>query len=196
MKSLKSLSLIVLVLICSFIFIYRIANVSKKEMSWDVLGYYLYLPATFIYDQPMLNDVAWLHKLNAEKDLTGTLYQVSTNDSGQPMYFFLMGMSILYLPFFLLGHMIAGISGYPADGFSGPYNYAMVFGGIIYTIIGLIYFRKNLKQFFPESITALVMIIIVFGTNYIHHLTLKNLETVKYVVYAGEYHPLEYHKMA
>jgi hypothetical protein len=147
-------------------------------MSWDVLGYYLYLPATFIYDQPMLNDVEWLHKINAEKDLTGTLYQVSTNDSGQPMYFFLMGMSILYLPFFLFGHMIAGLSGYPADGFSEPYNYAMVFGGIIYTIIGLIYFRKNLRKFFPERITALVIIIVVFGTNYLHHLTLKNLETV------------------
>jgi hypothetical protein len=178
MKSLKSLTLITLVLICSFIFIYRIANVSTREMSWDVLGYYLYLPATFIYDQPMLSDVAWLQKINAEKDLTGTLYQVSSNDEGQPMYFFLMGMSILYLPFFLLGHLIAGLSGYPADGFSEPYNYAMVFGGIIYTIIGLIYFRKNMLHFFSERITALVMIIFVFGTNYIHHNTLKNLETV------------------
>lgn len=178
MKHLKSASVIALIIACSFVTIYRISNVSDREMSWDVLGYYLYLPATFIYDQPMLNDVAWLQQINAEKELTGTLYQVSSNDEGQPMYFFLMGMSILYLPFFLIGHLVAGLSGYPADGFSMPYNYAMVIGGIIYTIIGLIFLRKNLRRFFSEKITAFVMLIIVFGTNYSHHNTLKNLETV------------------
>jgi hypothetical protein len=178
MKHLKSFSVLSLVLICSFIFIYRISSVSKRETSWDVLGYYLYLPATFIYDQPMLDNIDWLKKINAEKDLTGTLYQVSSNDQGQPMYFFLMGMSILYLPFFLGGHLFAKMEGYPADGFSEPYQYALVLGAIIYTIIGLIYLRKNLKYFFNEKITALVMIIIVFGTNYIHHLIEKDLETV------------------
>jgi len=178
MKSFKSFSLAALIVICGFVFFYRITHVTDKEISWDILGYYLYLPATFIYDQPMLNDVAWLQQINAEKDLTGTLYQVSTNDEGEPMYFFLMGMSILFLPFFLVGHLLAGPLGYPADGFSEPYQYLLVIGGILYTIIGLIYLRKNLRCFFSEKISALIMIIIVFGTNYIHHNTLKNLETV------------------
>lgn len=178
MNSIKSVSLWALLLVCSFIAVYRISHVSDREMSWDVLGYYLYLPATFIYDQPMLDDIAWLQKINQEKDLTGTLYQVSTNDEGEPMYFFLMGMSLLYLPFFLAGHATAGIAGYPVDGFSMPYQYAMVIGGILYTIIGLIYFRKNLSIFFSDKLTALILLLIVFGTNYIHHLTLKNLETV------------------
>jgi hypothetical protein len=178
MKFNKSTSLLTLVLICSLHTVYRITRVSDREISWDILGYYLYLPSTFIYDQPLLNEYAWLEKINAEKDLTGTIYQVSTNDEGEPMYFFLMGMSLLYLPFFLAGHSAAGILGYPADGFSMPYQYAMVIGGILYTIIGLIFLRKNLMSFFSEQITTLVMIVIVFGTNYIHHLTLKNLETV------------------
>lgn len=178
MKVPRSLSLVSLVIICLILSVYRITNVSERETSWDVLGYYLYLPATFVYDQPMLNDVEWLRKVNAEKDLTGTLYQVSSNDEGEPMYFFLMGMSFLYLPFFLAGHLSAGLFGYPADGFSYPYQYALVTGAIIYTIIGLIYLRKNLRWFFSEKITVLIMLVIVFGTNYIHHLTLKNLETV------------------
>jgi hypothetical protein len=178
MKFAKSTSIAALVVICLFISIYRLSNVSDRETSWDVLGYYLYLPATFVYDQPMLNDIEWLKKINTEKDLTGTIYQVSTNDQGEPMYFFLMGMAILYLPFFLIAHILAGMLGYPADGFSLPYQYIMVIGAVIYTIIGLFYLRKNLKKFFSDQVTTLVMIIIVFGTNYIHHLTLKNLETV------------------
>ncbi len=62
MKSIKSLTLAILILICSFISIYRITHVTDKEISWDILGYYLYLPATFIYDQPMLDDVCLVTK--------------------------------------------------------------------------------------------------------------------------------------
>ncbi len=177
-KLFNKLSLIALIAICLFISIYRINNVDKKEISWDILGYYMCLPATFIHHQPMLNDITWLKDLNKKNDLSGTLYQVSSNDKGEPMYVFLFGMGLFFLPFFFLGHGLAAIGGFEMDGFSPPYQYAMVIGGIIYTIIGLIYLRKILRHFFSEGIAALVMIIVVFGTNYIHHLTLKNLETV------------------
>ncbi len=180
-KLFRKLSVITLTFICLFIFVYRINTVDKKEISWDVLGYYMPLPATFIYHQPMLNDVTWLKEINNKKELTGTLYQVSSNDKGETMYFFLFGMALFYLPFFFLGHGIAGAAGYEMDGFSMPYQYAMVIGGIIYTIIGLIYLRKILRHFFSEKTSSLVMLIIVFGTNYINHLTLKNLETVNFL---------------
>lgn len=177
MKTLKHLSFITLGLICLFISFYRLNNVNEKEISWDILGYYLYLPSTFIYHEPLLKDIGWLEKINKEKDLAGTLYMVSSNDEGKPIYFFLMGMALFYLPFFFIGHVSASLLGFPPDGFSLPYQYAMVVGGIIYTIIGLIFLRKILKHFFSEGISSLVMLILVFGTNYIHHLTLKNLET-------------------
>jgi len=178
LKILNNVSKITLILACGLILIYRINNVSNKEISWDVLGYYLYLPATFVYDQPMLNDYSWLKKINNEKDLTRPIYQVTLNDEGEPMYFFLMGMSFFYLPFFFAGHAIALLNGIPADGFSLPYQYALVLGGIFYTILGLFFLWKILRHFFSEGISALVIIIIVFATNYIHHLTLDNLGTV------------------
>jgi hypothetical protein len=174
----KKLSLATLILAGAFIFIFRMTHVSQKEMSWDVLGYYLYLPATFIYDEPMLNNYDWLKKINEEKDLTGTYYQISSTPKGEPMYFFLMGMSYFYLPSFLTGHLIANLTNSPVDGFSAPYRYAMVVGGIIYTLIGLYFLRKILRRYFSEAITSLVILITVFGTNYIHHLTLDNLATV------------------
>jgi hypothetical protein len=177
-KLVHKLSLTTLIVSCLLISIYRINTVDKKEISWDILGYYLPLPSTFIYHQPMLDDITWVKEINNNKDLTGTLYQISSNDNGETMYFFLFGMSLFYIPFFFFGHAIAGTAGYEMDGFSTPYQYAMVIGGIIYTIIGLIYLRKTLLHFFSEGMSSIIMIIIVFGTNYIHHLTLKNLETV------------------
>lgn len=178
MKTHNKFSLFVLILICAIVSIYRINVVDDKEISWDVLGYYMYLPATFIHDDPMLKDISWLKKVNSEKKLASTLYMVSENDKGEPMYFFLMGLAIFYLPFFFAGHAFAAISGMPMDGFSTPYQYSLVIGAILYTILGLIFLRKILKYFFSDKITAFILVVLVFGTNYIHHLTLKNLETV------------------
>ena len=153
------------------------ANISEKELSWDVLGYYLPLPASFIYDDPMLDNRAWVEQLNEEKELAGTLYMISSNDEGQPMYFFLFGMSVFYLPFFLIAQVLAMTFGFPVDGFSSPYQYTLAIGAICYTIIGLIYFRKILKHYLPDKVVAIVLVLTVFATNYVHHLTLKNLET-------------------
>jgi hypothetical protein len=178
MKNLKNLSLITVILISSILSVYRISNVDKNEISWDVLGYYLYLPATFIHHDPTLKDISWLKKENDDRKLAGTLYMITQNDKGETMYFFLMGMALFYLPFFFMAGAFASVTGMPVDGFSAPYQYLLVIGGIIYTIIGLFYLRKILKHYFSETISSLVMLIIVFGTNYINHLTIKNLETV------------------
>lgn len=178
MNTLKKASFLTFIIVAITLSIYRIFNVNNKEIAWDVLGYYIPLPATFIYDDPLLSHPDWLKEINQEKKLTGTLYQISTNQHGEPMYFFFFGMAIFYLPFFFIGHFSADMLGLPTDGFSPPYQYALVIGGIIYMIIGLFYFRKILRVYFSEWISSIIMLVTVFSTNYIHHMTLKNLETV------------------
>jgi hypothetical protein len=107
MRLLKKFSTITLILIFSLLFIFRVTHVEKNEISWDVLGYYLYLPATIIHHDPLLKDITWLQELNSEKNLTGTLYQLTYNKNGEPMYFFPYGYgivlpSILFTSTFLL----------------------------------------------------------------------------------------------
>jgi hypothetical protein len=157
---------------------FRSTHVVKDEISWDVLGYYLPLPATFIYGDPLLDRTDWIEQINQERKLSSSLYQVSTTPNGKPMYFFLFGTALFYLPFFLVGHGLAYLSGFPPDGFSMPYQYALALGCVIYTLIGLWYLRKVLLAFYNEKITSVVMVIIVLATNYSHHMTIKNLETV------------------
>lgn len=181
MKSFAKLSAITLVLIGLVLSIYRLNHVRTNEFSWDVLGYYMPLPATFIHGDLLLKDISWLEQQNEEKDLTATFYTISKNQDREPMYLFLFGMAILYLPFFFMGHGIALITSFPPDGFSEPYVYALVIGSIFYTLLGLFYLRKILKHYFSELITTIVLLIVVFGTNYIHHMTVKNLETVNYL---------------
>lgn len=174
----NQLSKIVLLVCCVFIIGQRFSSITEKEISWDVLGYYTYLPATIIHDDFFLKDISWLKKEVTERDLTGTLYFISKNEEGKPMYFFMMGMALFFLPWFLIGHAIAFGFDFPTTGFSPPYVYALVTGALVYTLIGALVLRKILKKFFNDQLVALILVIIYLGTNTVHHLIAKDLETV------------------
>ena len=173
-----SKSLWVIFILFVLLVVFRTNSIDKKEISWDVFGYYLPLVATFQQDDALLNDRSWVEELNNEKQLSGTVYQISSNDEGKPMYFFLFGMSYFYAVFYFIGDLIAAWTGYATDGFSLPYQLSLVYGCMLYTLIGLLYFRKILREFFNENLTSITLLLIVLGTNYVHHMSLKNLETV------------------
>lgn len=171
-------SFVALLLILLSLYFYRFTHVIEKELSWDVLGYYLPLPASVIYDDPMMDDRTWIEEINNEKDLTGTLYQISSNDEGESMYFFFFGMSMMFSLFFFMGHLSAWIFDIPMDGFSYPYIIWMVIGGVVFTTIGLIYLRKVLLNYFKDKHVAILLLVFAFATNTVQHLNVKDLETV------------------
>jgi hypothetical protein len=160
----------------------RCVSLTANELSWDVFGYYLYLPATFVHGDPLLHDVGWVRQAMETYHASGTLYQLSTApDNSTPMYFFLMGMSICYLPFFLLGHVLAYVTGAPTDGFSLPYQYSVAIGSLAYALIGLVHVRRVLLRYFSDGIVAVTIGVVVLGTNYLHFATTKNLETANFL---------------
>lgn len=177
-NSAQRLSLYALIISILFILVFRATHIRDREISWDVFGYYLPLQATFVEGDPMLHSPEWIKETVEKNDLAGTTYFVSKNDQGHSMYFFMFGMSIVYSVFFLVGHVGAGVFGFAQDGLSPPYQYALIFGCIIYTIIGLVYLRKVLLKFVSDEAAAWTILLVVFATNYSHHMTLKNLETV------------------
>ncbi len=153
----------------------------RKELSWDVFGYYLYAPSVFIHGDLKLDDISWIHDAQQTYGTTETLYQITDAPDGSRMFFFLMGMSILYSPFFLIGHLWAFASGAPMDGFSEPYQWALGLGGTLYSLIGLYFLRRILLRYFSDVVTAAVIIVIVLGTNYFQFSTIKNLETANFL---------------
>lgn len=171
-------SLLALIVSILFIVLFRSTHIRDREISWDVFGYYLPLQATVIENDPMLHNPEWVHNTVKEHDLAGTTYFISSNDQGHTMYFFMFGMAIMYALFFFAGHIGAGMFGFAQDGLSPPYQYAMIFGCMIYTIVGLVVLRKILKHYVSDLSAAITIILIVFATNYSHHMSLKNLETV------------------
>ncbi len=157
---------------------------TEATISWDVSGYYMYLPAMFIY-----NDV----KKCSFKDEILTKYKPSPNfdqafiheKSGNYVMKYSIGQAIQYAPFFGVAHMWAQNSSmYPADGFSCPYQFMISFGSLLIAFLGLYYLRKNLLFYYSDAVVGLTLLGIVLGSNYLNYsaidgaMTHNNLFTI------------------
>ncbi|MFT4524733.1 MAG: hypothetical protein ACI9FU_001350 [Granulosicoccus sp.] len=138
-----------------------------RALTWDVFGYYLYLPAHFIYGDLFLQDQSWLDSIIAQYEPSSTLYQLYKMESGKWVIKYSMGMAIFFTPFFFIAHWIAPILGYAADGFSPPYQYIISWGALLYVCIGLSLLRKVLLRYFSEAMTATLLLLLVLGTNFL-----------------------------
>ncbi|MCX6273071.1 MAG: hypothetical protein NTU44_18015 [Bacteroidetes bacterium] len=143
-------------------FYFPISNI----ISWDVFGYYLYLPAQFIHHDLGIKDVSWVKQLISQYHNTSTFYQAFPGTDGSIVIKYSMGMALVYSPFFFVAHWLAPVMGYPADGLSMPYQYAMVVCGLVWSLAGILLLRKLLLRFFTDMQTVLVILAIVAGTNY------------------------------
>ncbi len=141
--------------------------------SWDAFGYYMYLPSIFIYQD--VKELKWIPEMDAKYNLTGgNLYQaIPLKNNGIITYTnkYLLGISIMQLPFFLMGHCIAGMIGVNQDGFSWPYQYAILLAAIFWTFFGFIFLRKVLLTYFDSRVTGLTLILIALASNLIQYVS-------------------------
>lgn len=134
-------------------------------ISWDAFGYYLYLPAGLLHQDIALMDMSWFEDVFRTYEPSGTVYQINAVEDGGHAIKYSMGLAILWAPFFALGHLIAQFTGYPADGFSRPYEIAMFIATWSYLLLGLTWSRKALLNFFNDRSIALTICLLVLGTN-------------------------------
>lgn len=157
----------------------------------DVVSYYAYLPATFIY-----NDIKLEKSDYHTEEGTYLFWPVQTPD-GKKVIKTTMGLSFLYAPFFFTGHAAAKLSGAPADGFSTPYQVSILFGCLFYLLAGLYFLRKLLLLFFSEVVTSLTLLSVFFGTNLLWYTTLDGLMAHGYLfslLTLFLYHTLRWHR--
>lgn len=143
---------------------------NNAVLTWDVSGYYWYLPSIFIYHdikQQGFKD----HILTQYQPTSGVndFQQAFRHESGNYVMKYSMGMSVMYSPFFLLAHELAGPLGYPADGFSLPYQFAIQLGGLLVAILGLWYLRKFLLKFYSDKVVSICLLLLVVGTNFLNY---------------------------
>jgi hypothetical protein len=140
--------------------------------TWDSFGYHLYLPATLVDHDLLLTDPDRVDRARQDHDASGTLYQISTLPDGRHVIKYPMGLAVAWGPWFMVGHLIAGATGQPQDGYSSPYDRAVRVGVWTYLFLGLLALRAVLRHRFSEWITAFTLLLLFVGTNLIDQATM------------------------
>ena len=180
-------SIVAVVIVALVLIQYRVkhselrSDIPLKVTTWDALGYYLYLPGMFIYDD--ITKLEWLAEIDKEYAVTGggDWYQVTLNENGNYVGKYLLGVAIMEMPFFFVGHTIAINSHYKADGFSPPYQYSIAFGAILYCILALFLLRFILLKYFSDPAVALSIILLTVATNFIQFVAIDSAQSHSYI---------------
>jgi hypothetical protein len=160
------------VFVCTFFAAIRIYNDDGRGwrhiITSDGRGYYAYLPALFIYQDPTYETV-----IRQEAEMLGIPgykpgYRVEYQGHYLNKYF--AGEALLLTPFFLAGTFFAWISHSPLDGYSFFFQFFIGMGALFYLIMGFRFLRKVLDHFgIDPHLAAFAMLALFFGTNLFYY---------------------------
>lgn len=143
----------------------------------DGLGYYVYLPSIFVYNDISMNkfiDAYSKHYNDPPTNYWNGVYKYE--DTGNYLDKYPIGVAVMSAPFFLAAHggtlILSSISGVPPDGFTDPlYHAAQSFSGLFYGIAGLFLLKRILDKYFRPKVVYITLLAITFGTNLFHYFT-------------------------
>jgi hypothetical protein len=128
---------------------------SGVPFSSDIDQYYSYLPQTFIHHDPTFR--------------TAERYWTTALPNGNKIQRFTIGVAIMEAPFFFIGHQVAKMYDYPADGYSPPYGWALYYGVVLYVLFGLFFSYKTLRFYFNEWFSSAMVFTLFFATNLFYY---------------------------
>ncbi|AHJ95705.1 hypothetical protein [Hymenobacter swuensis] len=133
----------------------------------DPGGYYVYLPSVLLYQDAGRADS--LQGVRATYRPGPRPYMGLVQlPNGNTISKYPLGVALAELPWFAGAHTWARLRGQPADGFSRPYQQAIMLAGLFHGLLGLWLLRKLLRRYFPQDDTTVAWALagIGLGTNW------------------------------
>lgn len=140
----------------------------KTIVESDGKGYYAYLPAIFIYNDL---DFSFIEHYENQYYNKGNFVDFRSHTPHGIVNKYWIGESVLMLPFFTIGHIIANVFDYATDGYSKPYQVMVSVAAIFYLLLALILLHTLLTKFYQISnwISVLCLVVIYYGTNLFYY---------------------------
>jgi len=131
----------------------------------DPIGYYVYLPSLiFDHDLDFADEYAHFQGVG---DASPDQPRTATGKMPNP---FAIGVAILWLPFFLVGHLAALVARLPTDGLSPPYQIAVYLGNVVYGFAGIVLIYRLIEREFAREIALLATVLIWFTSGVLYYL--------------------------
>jgi hypothetical protein len=155
--------------IATFLVTIPLPRVDRQLVGSDGIYYYAYLPTLLLdHDLDFSNQYA---KLLPEELRTS----LQLSSAGTPQNKWAVGSAILWIPFFLMGHLLAVLlkaAGYPIalDGVGYIYQAPTLLGSITYGFAGILLVYRSCRRFNSRSGSACAAMLIWLATNMIYYM--------------------------
>jgi hypothetical protein len=148
-----------------FLFFKHPGETWDRSINSDGKGYYAYLPAIFIYHDLTYKFVEYYEDKYYPPDRS-VFKEFRIQSEGKAINKCFPGLALLWLPFFLIAHLLSYFLGFPMDGYSLLYQYAISIAALFYLWLGCRFLMRLLTRSGATVKTAaLITFIIALGTN-------------------------------
>ena len=146
---------------------YRWRGKAKNEViASDGIGYYSYLPATFIYNDPTFSYYKDINRKYKDNDQNGP-FMTMVDDKLLNKYYY--GEALMVAPFFAGAHLYGNLFNLDNDGFAPHYQIAVGLACLFWVMIGLYYLAKYLANFVSPRTAAITSGLIYGGSNLFYY---------------------------
>jgi hypothetical protein len=156
------------------------SHLSYPTIRSDGEGYYLYLPSVFVYHDLSMK---WTQPLQAASPQGDEWNGLIPYKHGVYLDKYTIGQAILWLPFFLVAHLLATFTGHPATGFTTWYQAAIGFAAAFYTSLGCLMMYLLLRRYFSAKVAYFTVLTLLLGTNLLNYATYDSSFTHVYSLF-------------
>lgn len=141
---------------------------TQKIITHDVIIYYQYLTATF-----MFNDLSFEFAYNLPKDFDGQIWLMD-GPGGEHYPKMTSGVAIMMSPFYLLAFGINKLFGLGSYGYSSLFQFFLFIGAMFYMTLSALIQRLILKRFFNEKVVAITLLLVFLASNYAYYVLVES----------------------
>ncbi len=141
-------------------FLITLPAVTTRLYASDEIEYFAWLRSVaFDHDVDFRNEYQYFFDTGVAKsaDFHNTFLE-RTNELGRPVNYATPGPGFLWAPFYAIGHIVALVTGAPADGFSHPHIAAIAYGSACYAFLATLLGALIARRVFGQGLAASVII--------------------------------------
>ena len=166
MKHQRYIILIIGILFCISVFFNDWDNPYRRPIIGDAKGYYAYLPAVFIYNDFEFSFIDKIEKRYYPKDGSLSKNFLVAQPNGSFVNKCFPGVSIFYLPFFLIAYLLSFLFSLPLDGYAPLFQWSIALAHLFYFGVALLLLDKILlSKKVHRSWRILALFSLTFASN-------------------------------
>ena len=132
---------------------------------WDQQAYFAYLPALLLErDITLLSQMPHIEENRLHPGLFRPGYAFNPVS---------MGVAVLEAPFFMVGHGVAWLGGWPLTGWSGPYQHAVALGNLFYAWMSLVLLFRLLGRYHHSTAALWTVGLLACGSSWLGYAVLE-----------------------